>query len=463
MKRLSLIAPFLIAACGVAPGGDDTTGDDVPNLDADADCPDMFQQSVVPEYHVTISAAEWAKLEDEFLHRREREEAGLEVHPYHPIELGYVAGDEVVESVPNVLLRLKGNSSWLQALDLDDSPKMQFVLAFNEVDPAGRFKGVRKIELDMPRIDQTFLHQRLGLAFMREAGLPAQCANNARVYINGEYYGLYTNLERLDKEFLQRVYGKELDDGDLWKGGWEIKTNEDTYDPARILAFNAATDLATIEEYADVDASMYEWAVETMIGDADGYSTGRANFYLYDHPTRGFIWLPHDVDAVLDWDFWRPDSTLLYPDGLFRDEDDWHHYRVALADPAGLQTYLDKLHEARSHLDVAAFQERIDLWAAQIAAAAAEDVNKPFDMAAHALAISRTRDYVPARADYIDAWLACRDSGGPDGDGDGYDMCHDCNDAEAAVRPGAVEVCNMRDDNCDGLTDFLDRNTSVCQ
>lgn len=50
----------------------------------------------------------------------------------------------------------------------------------------------------------------------------------------------------------------------------------------------------------------------------------------------------------------------------------------------------------------------------------------------------------------------------PDADGDGYTKPNpcgkgrqdDCNDANAAIHPGAVEVCgNQLDDNCDGRTD----------
>ena len=177
----------------------------------------------------------WAAMEDEFFNRMEREAAGLEPAPYHPVEVEYREGNERI-SIPQTLFRLKGQSSWHQTIALDDNPKMQFVLAFNEIDPDGRFMGVRKAELDMPRTDQTFLRHRAGLYAMRAAGVPAQCANNARLYINGEYYGLYTHVERLDKEFLQRNFGDD-DDGDLWKSGRIIKTNEMTFSSAHYDVF----------------------------------------------------------------------------------------------------------------------------------------------------------------------------------------------------------------------------------
>ncbi|HEX6245998.1 MAG TPA: putative metal-binding motif-containing protein, partial [Polyangiales bacterium] len=54
--------------------------------------------------------------------------------------------------------------------------------------------------------------------------------------------------------------------------------------------------------------------------------------------------------------------------------------------------------------------------------------------------------------------LASTDAAGacslPDGDGDGFDLCnYDCDDQSAAVHPGATEVCNGRDDDCNGVTD----------
>jgi len=54
------------------------------------------------------------------------------------------------------------------------------------------------------------------------------------------------------------------------------------------------------------------------------------------------------------------------------------------------------------------------------------------------------------------------DHHGDDHDGDGYNACSDhdehstscdCDDEDAAIHPGAVELCNDKDDNCDGHKD----------
>jgi len=40
-------------------------------------------------------------------------------------------------------------------------------------------------------------------------GLPSTCANSARLVVNGEYYGLYTNIEYYDHEWQERVFGAD--------------------------------------------------------------------------------------------------------------------------------------------------------------------------------------------------------------------------------------------------------------
>ena len=192
-----------------------------PFSDLDVGCAPIFAQNIVPEYHLTIAPGDWATMENEFLNPQFTASGSIIEPPYHPTQLHIVAGP-ASHDPPGVVVRLNGNTSWLQAIALDANPKMQFVIAFNKVDPDGRFQELRKVKLDMPRSDWSFLQQRVALAWLRgRAGVPAQCANSARVYINGAYYGLYTNVEFQDKSFLKRVYGGDDNDGDLWKGGRE--------------------------------------------------------------------------------------------------------------------------------------------------------------------------------------------------------------------------------------------------
>lgn len=457
----SILIPLLLlaVACAGGPGGDDDVEDGpdpMPDLTpdpADEGCSPLFAQGILPRYYVTISDAEWAAMQNEFVNRVELEAAGMDPEAYHPVQLRYEDGVREPVEVPNVLIRLKGASSWLQTLAFDENPKMQFVIAFNEINPDDRFLGVRKVELDMPRTDRTFIRHRLALHYLRTAGTYAQCANNARLYINNEYYGLYTHLERLDKEFVQRHF-PEADNGDLWKSGRTIKTNEDTFTWDRVDAlWHDADTPEELEALADVDTSIYEWAAEAVAGDADGYHNGRANFFLYDHPVRGFIWIPHDIDTAFDNDFLPYNASPQFPACIGRWEPDWRHYLMMLNTPAQMERYTMALDDARAMLDVDRLQSRVDAWKVQIENAAKGDEHRPFTMDEHAVALDSSRRYISDRAQFIDAYLSCRASGGADDDGDGFAWCRECDDATAARSPNAAETCNGVDDNCNGRID----------
>jgi len=448
--RSLLVAPILVSfACSSNSADDDPGTTPPPDASPVEDgCPALFAQDILPDFHVDISAGEWSKMEYEFTHRQEALAAGEDPSPYHPAVFRY--DGDVVE---DAMIRLKGASSWDETVALDEDPKMQFVIAFNEVNEDGRYRGARKLALDMPRTDGSYLRQRLALHALRSMDMPAQCANSARLFINDDYYGLYSNVERMDREFLERVYPEDPD-GNLWEGARIIKTNEDTFTWDRLNAFWAVTDGGTVDELAgmvDLDEAVHEWAAEAVLPHGDGYYMGRANFYLYDHPQRGFLWIPNDLDAAFD--FIPADMDAMYPVCSGTWWEDRLHYLMVMDDPTWRERYVDALRDELGLFDVADMEKRLDEWSAQIADAAADDPHRPFSVDTHEEAVAVMRDYFGERAAFLADWLDCRDSGGPDADGDGSEFCRDCNDDSAEQGPLSTESCNTIDDDCDGRVD----------
>ena len=446
-RRSLLLAPFtfFLACSGSA---DDTPPDS--SVDAVEDgCPTIFAQEVVQEFHVEISQTEWGAIQDEFRSRDEAIEAGEDPSPYHPIVFSHDG-----EVVQDAMIRLKGASSWTEALTFGDDPaKMQFVISFNENNEDGRYRGRRKLSLDMPRSDWTFLRQRLGLYALRSMGVPAQCANSARLFVNGEYYGLYANVERMDRELLERLF-PEAPDGDLWEGGHTIKTNEDDFTWDRLNAFWALTDAGTVAdlaEMADLPASLKVWAAEAVVPQPDGYWAGRANYYLYDHPERGFVWLPDDLDSAFD--FVPPTLDAVFPVCNGQWPDDRQHYLLVMEDASWRDRYTDALGKALAAYDVEDMEMRLDQWSAQIAEAAADDPNKPFSNSDHETAVGDLRGFFRQRTGFLEEWVGCLSGGGRDGDGDGAAICGDCDDSSSNFGPHMTETCNAFDDDCDGHVD----------
>ena len=258
------------------------------------------------DYAFDISADEWAKIDYEFRNRDALAAAGVDYKTFHPIVFHHGG-----ETVSDAMVRLKGQSSWRQTVrDDGDKARMQFVVSFEEVNPAAKFHGLSKVVLDMPNNDQTFMQERLGFATMAEIfGMAAPCANSARVTINGQYYGLYVNEEHIGGGYIKRVF-PDAPDGDLFAGGRTPKTNELMPDKAKLAAFWAARDIASMAAVVDMDASIAEWAAEALLNDGDGYWGGGHNFYIYDYAGKGYRWLLDDADATFAW-LGRSDVNLI--------------------------------------------------------------------------------------------------------------------------------------------------------
>src|SRR5262245_5018692 len=302
-------------------------------------CSDIFDPATLVDYSFDISADEWAKIDYEFHNRDALKAAGVDYKTFHPIVFHYGG-----ETVTDAMVRLKGDSSWVITVRNDgDKAKMQFVVSFEEINPAGKFHGLSKLVLDMPNEDDTFLMERVGFTAMAEIfGMAAPCANSARVTINGQYYGLYVAEEHVGGNYIKRVF-PDAPDGDLFQAGESPKTNQAMPNKAKLAAFWAAHDAASMAAVVDMQDSVAEWAAEALLNDADGYYGGAHNFYIYDYADKGYRWMIDDADATFGW-LGRSDiSPIYWWAGRTTMQDAGQHYLIVMADPTWRANYIAAL------------------------------------------------------------------------------------------------------------------------
>ncbi len=386
LSWLSLLTLPCAAACT---GSDDSS---YPKA-----CSDLYDTSRVPTFELEMSATEAAGMD---------QDCAQHVKKYRPATFRY--GNESAE----VMVRLKGN--WSFRCD-----KKQFVISFNEVNPDGRFHGLRKVMLDAPWYDPSLLAERLGFSFMRRSGNYSSCSNSARLMFNGQYYGAYTSSERIDKEYLQRHFTDADAEGNLYEGGVELKTNETKNDTSRRDALFAAKDVASIAKLADLDEAVKEWAALAMLPDPDSYWAGvEINYYLYDHPSRGFVWLPVDMDLTMRQGAMNAGSSsvkvgvqpeIVHADPFTYQNPDWGReaiFKTVLSDETWCNRYLDALKAARDAYDVKAMSKDLDTWAAQIADAVDKDPHKHYSMQTHLDGVATLKAFMPQRLEFVNSWLA---------------------------------------------------------
>lgn len=293
-------------------------------------CHEIYDPDVVPTFELEIAPADWQALMGDFAADR---------NVYHPAIFRFEG-----EEYSDARVRYRGNNSRC-------GEKLQLAIAFHIVNPDGRFRGLRRLDIDHGSC--RVLHERIAFDFAREAGVVAPCANNVRVVVNGEYYGLYANLEHVNREFLKRNF--DLPKGNLYKAG-RRKNNEEDPDTSDYKHYRDAADVETLDSLVDLDQAVRMWAVEALLPASDNYWYFGRNYYLYNHPERGFVYIPNDYDHAVplgwNWD-WAP-----MPPGE-------HPTTFVLADPYWRGRFLDELAAAHARFRPEWHAERIDRYWAQ--------------------------------------------------------------------------------------------------
>jgi hypothetical protein len=330
----------LVTACGDGGGAGDPDGSVDPDgsgdddadasVDPDADTTDagptvdpsayVFDESQVRTYDITVAEEDWTWLNENAL-----------LEEFVPASVT-VSG----ETFPNASIRYKGSYGTLnRCFDPETGhnngicKKIPLKLAWDQVDPEGKFHGVKKINLHAMDADPTKMHDAIGYKLFRDAGVAAPRTAYANVKINGELIGLFAVVENVDGRFTRHNFPED-GEGNLYKEEWldetradewleALKTNEDE-DPsvARILRFVDEMDeagdegfLDAIGSWTDVDQLVGYFAVARLIDSWDDLGTfycympsGKCvnhNFYWYEHTQEDkVVLIPWDLDHTFE-------------------------------------------------------------------------------------------------------------------------------------------------------------------
>jgi len=416
-----------------------TTGENDPYLEADP----LFAFGAMAEFDITLSDEAIADL-------------NADGKSYTKGDLVAVIDGQSYE-LPEIGVRLKGNYGSYRTLD----QKAAFLLNFDRYVDDQRLLGLEKLAVNNMVQDCSMQREILGYSLFRDVGIAAPRAGHVVVRVNGEPYGLYTAVESVDNEpYLDHWYGS--DKGSIYEGayGSDIvnqlvpsfdQDNGDDIGSADLYEFanalDAMVDPATftsdVAAVLDLERFLDFAATEIYLGHWDGYAWTLNNYYVHRLQEDGALWtfMPWGIDQILR-DHLDPFggagrlqqmcAASLPCRELLADSFDHVLTRVEALDLAGAAAELG----------------------ASIAPAVAADPRKECSNGDNTNEIAGNIDFFMQRAASVQAGLACTVPSDVDVDGDGYSACtDDCNDNDPAVHPNAQEMCDLDDDNCNGIWD----------
>jgi hypothetical protein len=305
----------------------------------------VFDENQVQSYYLTFSDSEYAKLMDLSTLLKSR----WEVNEDRYVQAALRVGDT---ELPSIGVRFKGNYSILGCVDfgtkrrvkrvepffgnIDVCQRFSLKLDLNRYDDSARLDGLKKLNLHAMAADPSKLRERLGYSLYRDMDIVAPRAVHARLFVNGEYQGLFAAVEEVDGRFTANRFPGS-GDGNLYRDLWPsqddattakaedaLRTNDDpgSANVSDFLAFRDAVTAATASDFAtkmaayvDLDYLARYIVVDRAINNFDGILSfyggwgdpfANQNYYWYDTGGGRFTLIPWDLDKT----FWYPEPNL---------------------------------------------------------------------------------------------------------------------------------------------------------
>lgn len=285
---------------------------------------DFFDSNVLHEIRIEIDPSNWQTLKDNYL-----------ANTYYSCDMYWRSQGRDIP-IGHVGIRQRGTGS--------RSPiKPGLGVDITRYDSNLTFLGLKAFVLRNNSQDASMMHEIISMALLRRLGIPASREAYTRLYVNGQYVGLYTIVESIDASFLQRNFGDDagyLYSYDYAAGDlpyfFEDRGNDPSAytpkpfkpenhandpDPGPIVSMIAALNRTpdgrfenAMDPYVNWSRFLSELAVESYLAEQDGIlgDYGMNNYYMYRLAgSSRFDFLPWDKSNTF-YDLYR--SVWLHTD-----------------------------------------------------------------------------------------------------------------------------------------------------
>ena len=361
---------------------------------------ELFDDSIVHDIRLSINERDLAELRERY-----------QENTYYPVDVRW-RGLKLL----NVGMRSRGLSS-------RSGTKPGLKLDFNHYVSGQRYLGLKSLILDNLVTDPSLVRERAAMRFIERMGQPAPRESFARVYINDRYEGVYSIVEPIDGDFLQRtgneragyLFERHLgdpyraddlgDDPAVYSRVFEAKTREHEgttilYSPIRDLFQQANRPMEggwreSLERYVDLRQFVTHVAIEMFLAETDGVlgTAGMANFFLYRSDGT-------ERHRFIAWDRDRTFSDVQASILARAEENVLFTRAITFTDLRRL--YFDVLERCAV---VAAegrwLEQEVDRLVALVADAAREDARKPYSNADVEAAWAAVREFAAVRPAFV--------------------------------------------------------------
>lgn len=225
------------------------------------------------------------------------------------------------KTYPGVGVSFRGASSFFS---IPAGHKRSFNLSLDLINEEQRLYGCKNLNLLNGNGDASMMSTVL-YSQLANAHLPTPKANFVKVVVNGEYWGVYANVQQFDKRFIKdnfesskgtrwKVPGSPRGDGGLAYDGDEMAPYEERYDMksndgeeawkalielCRVLN---ETPLEKLEEELKpilaIDEALWFLAYDIVLGNSDGYWTRASDYNIFRDEKGVFHIIPHDMNEA---------------------------------------------------------------------------------------------------------------------------------------------------------------------